>query len=85
MTLMPFFQASYEEGGVTKTEYFWQYLLVARWVFEAQPQRHVDVGSSVRGFVAHMASFREIEVYDVRPNTTQIPGIVFKQADMIHV
>lgn len=83
MTLMPFLQERYEEGGATKTEYFWQDLLVARWVFEAQPQRHVDVGSSVEGFVAHVASFREIEVYDVRPNTTQIPGIVFKQADMM--
>lgn len=83
MTLMPFLQERYEEGGATKTEYFWQDLLVARWIFEAQPQRHVDVGSSVEGFVAHVASFREIEVYDVRPITTQVPGIVFKQADMM--
>ena len=83
MTLMPFLQERFEEGGETKTEYFWQDLLVARWVFEAQPQLHVDVGSSVQGFVAHVASFREIEVYDVRPNTTHIPGVVFKQADMM--
>ncbi len=83
LTLMPFLQERYTEGGATKTEYFWQDLLVARWIFEAQPQRHVDVGSSVECFVAHVASFREIEVYDVRPITTQIPGVVFKQADMM--
>lgn len=83
MTLMPCLHDRYEEGGTTKSEYFWQDLLVARWIFEAQPQRHVDVGSRVDGFVAHVASYRQIEVFDVRPITTEIPGIVFKQADFM--
>ncbi len=43
----------------------------------------MDIGSRVDGFVAHVASFREIEVFDVRPITTQIPGVVFKQADFM--
>lgn len=73
----------HEEGGVTKSEYFWQDLLVARMIFAARPERHVDVGSRVDGFVAHVASFREIEVFDVRPITTAIPGIAFKQADLM--
>lgn len=72
------------EGGSTKNEYFWQDLLVARWIYEAKPQRHVDIGSRVDGFVAHVASFREIEVFDVRPITTQIPGVVFRQADLMN-
>lgn len=72
-----------EEGGITRDEYFWQDLLVARWIFEAKPERHVDIGSRVDGFVAHVASFREIEVFDVRPITTQVPGVVFKQADLM--
>ena len=83
LTLMPCLYDRYEEGGATRTEYFWQDLLVARWIFEARPQRHVDVGSRVDGFVAHVASFREIEVFDVRPITTHVPGIVFKQADLM--
>lgn len=73
----------YEEGGTTRSEYFWQDLLVARWIFEAKPRKHVDVGSRVDGFVAHVASFREIEVLDVRPITTSIPGIKFRQADLM--
>ena len=28
--------------------------------------RHIDVGSSINGFVAHVASFREIECMDIR-------------------
>jgi len=72
-----------EEGGTTKSEYFWQDLLVARWIYEAKPRKHVDVGSRVDGFVAHVASFREIEVLDVRPITTSIPGVSFRQADLM--
>lgn len=73
----------YEEGGTTKSEYFWQDLLVARGIFATGPRRHVDVGSRVDGFVAHVASFRTIEVLDVRPISTHIPGVVFKQADLM--
>ena len=84
MNFMPCLHDRYEEGGTTKNEYFWQDLLVARWIFEAGPTRHVDVGSRVDGFVAHVASFREIEVVDVRPITTTVPGITFRQADLMH-
>ncbi|MDA7723357.1 DUF268 domain-containing protein [Pseudomonadales bacterium] len=83
LNFMPCLHDRYEEGGVTSDEYFWQDLLVARWIFSAKPKRHVDVGSRVDGFVAHVASFREIEVFDVRPNSSQIPGVVFKQADLM--
>lgn len=83
LTWMPCLHDRYAEGGTTKSEYFWQDLLVARWIFAAKPQRHVDVGSRVDGFVAHVASFRDIEVFDVRPISTQIPGVVFKQADLM--
>jgi len=55
LTWMPCLHDRYEEGGTTKSEYFWQDLLVARWIFAAKPQRHVDIGSRVDGFVAHVA------------------------------
>jgi SAM-dependent methyltransferase len=71
-----------EEGVKTKDEYFWQDLLVARMIFEAKPDKHVDIGSRVN-FITHVASFREIEVFDIRPITTQVPGVIFKQADLM--
>ncbi|MFO1422291.1 MAG: DUF268 domain-containing protein [Candidatus Competibacteraceae bacterium] len=83
LTLVPCLHDRFEEGGVTKSEYFWQDLLVARWIYEAKPERHVDVGSRVDGFVAHVASFREIEVFDVRPITSLVPGVIFRQADLM--
>lgn len=84
LELLPCLHDWYEEGGSTKSEYFWQDLLVARMIFEARPEKHVDVGSRVDGFVAHVASFREIEVFDVRPITTQLPGVIFKQANLMN-
>ncbi|MEI6760580.1 MAG: DUF268 domain-containing protein [Betaproteobacteria bacterium] len=73
----------WEQAGAVGTEYFWQDLLVARMVHDASPRRHIDVGSRLDGFVAHVASFRQIEVFDVRPLDTQIPGVKFQQADMM--
>lgn len=74
----------YEEGGSTG-EYFWQDLYIARKINAANPQKHVDIGSRVDGFVAHVASFREIEVFDVRPITARVPGVTFKQADFMNL
>lgn len=81
---MPCLHDRYEEGGATKSEYFWQDLLVARAIHEAKPVKHVDIGSRVDGFVAHVASFRECEVFDVRPISTVVPGVVFRQADLMN-
>lgn len=83
MKLIPCLHDRYEEGGTTKSEYFWQDLMVARWIHANAPEKHVDVGSRVDGFVAHVASFREIEVFDVRPVSTHIPGVTFTQADLM--
>lgn len=57
--------------------------MVARAIHTAKPVKHVDIGSRVDGFVAHVASFREIEVFDVRPISTAVPGVLFRQADLM--
>jgi hypothetical protein len=65
---MPCLYYRYEEGGTTKNEYFCQGLLVAGWIHAAKRQRHVDNGSRMDSFVAHMASFCDIKVFDVYPH-----------------
>ena len=80
---MPCLGDRYEASGNTRGHYFYQDLLVARRIFERNPVRHVDVGSRVDGFVAHVASFREIEVFDIRPLALAIPSIVFRQMDLM--
>lgn len=56
-----------EPAGNIRGHYFHQDLLVARFIFEHGPRRHVDVGSRIDGFVAHVAAFRDVEVVDIRP------------------
>lgn len=73
----------FDEGGTAKGHYFHQDLMVARRIYQKQPNRHVDVGSRIDGFVAHLAVFREVEVIDIRDLTSQIENIVFKQVDMM--
>ena len=84
MKFKPCLHDRYDEGGATKSEYFWQDLLVARAIHVAKPVKHVDIGSRVDGFVAHVASFRDIEVFDVRPINSVVPGVVFRQADLMN-
>ena len=71
-----------DAGGVASGHYFHQDLLVAKRIFERQPGRHVDVGSRIDGFVAHVAVFREIEVFDIRSITSNVENITFRRADL---
>jgi hypothetical protein len=71
-------------SGDAKGDYFHQDLLVAQFIYKNNPIKHVDIGSRIDGFVAHVASFREIEVFDLRklPNSNH-SNIKFKQADLL--
>ena len=71
------------ESGTANGHYFHQDLLVSQCIFSANPKKHVDIGSSVGGFVAHIASYRKIEVFDIRPLESTVSNIVFRQADMM--
>ncbi len=81
--IYPCLDERFQESGVASGHYFHQDLLVANKIFLHNPVKHVDIGSRVDGFVAHVASFREIEVLDIRKLTMDIQNIRFKQVDMM--
>jgi hypothetical protein len=73
-----------EQAGRASGHYFHQDLLVASFVYQANPARHIDVGSRIDGFVAHVASFRGIEVMDVRDlGSTGHENISFLKANLM--
>ena len=73
-----------DQAGTAKGHYFHQDLLVASMIHEQNPERHVDIGSRIDGFVAHVAAFRKIEVIDVRDLAhTGHDNIVFMKADLM--
>lgn len=70
-------------AGETKGHYFHQDLLVANFVFQNKPDCHLDVGSRIDGFVAHVAAFMPVDVFDIRPiKATDHSNIRFIQADI---
>jgi len=72
-----------EEGGEMRGQYFHQDLYVARQIYLAKPQKHLDIGSRTDGFVAHVACFREIELIDIRIIKSAVKNIDYRQADMM--
>jgi SAM-dependent methyltransferase len=72
-----------DESGMASGHYFHQDIIVARKILARDPVKHVDVGSRVDGFVAHVAVFREIEVFDIRPMSTTAKAISFRQLDIM--
>lgn len=70
-----------KSGNIDK-HYFKLDLFVANLVFKNAPKNHLDIGSRFDGFVTHLASFREVDVIDIRPNQNKLMNIKFRQIDI---
>ncbi len=81
--LMPCLHDRGDAGGTASGHYFHQDLYVAKRIYERKPEKHVDIGSRIDGFVAHVASFREIEICDIRPVDVENIGITCHQFDVM--
>ena len=80
---LPILSDRYMASGVAQGHYFHQDLWAARHVYAQHPRRHVDIGSRIDGFVAHLLVFREVEVLDVRELKSAVSGLHFRQADLM--
>jgi len=79
----PILSDRFSKAGIMSGQYFHQDLLVAKRIYKNKPVKHVDIGSRIDGFIAHIAVFREIEVFDIRPQKSTVNNIVFKQGDLM--
>ena len=73
----------FAESGNMKGHYFHQDLYVAKRIFNARPEKHLDIGSRIDGFVAHLAVFRDVDVLDIRPLTGSVQNVSFRKADLM--
>ena len=73
-----------DSAGSASGHYFHQDLLVSQFIFQKNPTRHIDIGSRIDGFVAHVAAFRKIEIFDIRelPSSNHA-NIEYRQADLM--
>src|SRR5262249_53525396 len=83
LRFLPALSDRYMTSGVARGHYFHQDLWAARRIYGRQPRRHIDVGSRIDGFVAHLLTFREVEVLDVRALSTSVRGLHFRQVDLM--
>jgi SAM-dependent methyltransferase len=77
----PILHEYHETSGTASGHYFHMDLWAARKIFQAAPTRHLDIGSRIDGFIAHLLSFREVEVIDIRPLESELDGLSFVHAD----
>src|ERR1700733_2673796 len=68
-------------AGATGGHYFHQDLWAARKIFKRCPPNHLDIGSRMDGFVAHLLVFMPVTVVDIRPLESNIAGLTFLQDD----
>lgn len=69
-------------SGNFDSHYFKQDIYVANKIYKNKPLKHLDIGSRFDGFVSHVASFRNIEVIDLRENRNDLMNIDFKRIDI---
>jgi hypothetical protein len=79
--LRPILDDRLDEAGSASGAYFHQDLWAARKIYSRRPTRHVDVGSRIDGFVAHVLTFMPVDVVDIRPLTPTVSGLRFIQED----
>lgn len=70
-----------DAAGVAGGHYFHQDLWAARRIFVHRPASHLDIGSRLDGFIAHLLTFMAVTVVDIRPMASTIPGLTFFQDD----
>jgi len=69
-------------SGTASGHYFHQDLWAAKRIFLRNPKIHVDVGSRVDGFIAHLLVFRPVIVLDIRELYSRVDGLKFIQFDI---
>ena len=74
-----------DSAGQASGHYFHQDLSVAQDIHKRKPNRHVDIGGRFDGFVAHVASFREIDVFDVRDIDVELKNVNFIQRNLLEL
>lgn len=75
----------YMPGGTVGGHYFLQDVWAAKKIFQSGTKHHVDIGSRIDGFVAHLLPFCSVEYVDIRPIVSPFPELIFKQGSILQL
>jgi SAM-dependent methyltransferase len=73
----------YMPGGTVGGHYFLQDVWAAKKIYQSGCKHHVDIGSRIDGFVAHLLPFCTVEYVDIRPIESPFPELVFKAGSIL--
>jgi hypothetical protein len=79
--MFPILTDKKDGAGSARGHYFHQDLWAARKIFERRPAGHVDIGSRIDGFIAHVLVFMPVTVVDIRSLQSDIGGLTFVKDD----
>lgn len=81
--IYPILGDRFEKAGIIDGHYFLQDLWAAKKIFEKRITFHVDVGSRIDGFIAHILPFCKVEYVDIRDFTAKIKNFDFKKGSIL--
>jgi hypothetical protein len=82
LEFLPVLSDAMSSGGVARGHYFHQDLWAARQIYTFRPKLHVDVGSRIDGFIAHLLVFMSVTILDIRQVNSRVSGLTILQADI---
>ena len=74
----PILSERFEDSGTVKGHYFHQDIWAAKKIHLSAPSSHLDVGSRIDGFIAHLLVFMNVTVLDIRELKSNVKGLTFR-------
>jgi hypothetical protein len=68
-------------AGLASGHYFHQDLWAAKKIVQKHPKEHIDIGSRIDGFVAHLLPSMPVTIIDIRPLVSNIENLTVIQDD----
>lgn len=81
LDLFPILYDRTKPAGSAGGDYYHQDLWAARKIYERRPDKHIDIGSRMDGFIAHLLVFMPVTVIDIRALQSDDARLTFVQDD----
>lgn len=75
----------YRQAGVAKGHYFFQDIWAASKIYQKHIRHHIDIGSRIDGFVAHLLPFCKVDHVDLRPLESRVENLNYIQGSILQL
>ena len=75
----------FRSAGTANGHYFFQDIWAAKKIYKTGVKHHVDIGSRIDGFIAHLLSFCQVQYVDIRVIDSKIDNLQFIQGSILEL